>query len=229
MLPEPEAPGLDQYLVAGFDFADIPEGIHCRPQGNGQGGRFLGRQPGIVLHDETRGHFQELGIRTPPAETRQGEARRGNDGPHVEIGFLLGKPRRRDHALADLEARDSISQDSHLTGGIGSQDVREGDLRCDRSLANVVVEAVDTGSEHLDQDMAGLGLGRRDVLVLQNIEVTEFVYHCCFHGAFLLLLGASVVVNTWGETGTSGTCAQAHREPGPRRGSLGCESLRRRQ
>ena len=56
-------------------------------------------------------------------------------------------------------------------------------------LMGVVIEAVDPGGEYLDQDMAGLGLGRRDVLVLQDIEVAELVHHGCFHGSFLLLSG----------------------------------------
>ena len=51
----------------------------------------------------------------------------------------------------------------------------------DITRAKVVVETVYARRENLHQNVARLGIGGRDLFVLENTGIAEFVNDCCFH------------------------------------------------
>ena len=174
-------PSLDQDFVASLDLADISDGIHRRAKDDRQRRCLFGRQAGVVLQKESRGHLHVLGVRAPSAESRQGEARRARHRAHIEVGFLLRKTGRRDDALADLEPRDTLSQFGHLARGVGTQDVREWDLLRDRTLTDVVIESVHARCQDLNQDMAELRTRTIHALIPEHVKIAKLVEHDGLH------------------------------------------------
>ena len=172
---------MHQHLVAGHDTADRLDGMDGGRQHHRERRRLFGREARLVLDRGTGGHLDVLGIGATDGQTGQHEARRGDGRAVVDLGVIGRVTGDDDHPLADREFGDARAQLGDLAGGVDAEDVREGKLGDDRAFADVMVEPVDAGGEHLNQHMAGPRLGRRDVFELEHGGIAEFADDGCFH------------------------------------------------
>ena len=150
-------------------------------------GILLSRQPGRILEDPLGGDLNILGVSARDSQSREGETRCGSSGTNVILLGILWKPGSWDHSIARLEATDPLTQLGHFPGGIRTQDVGEGKLSRDGSFPELVIESVDAGGQHLDQDVSWPGPGCFQVSVLQDIDITKLSDHCCFHVSLSLI------------------------------------------
>ena len=120
-------------------------------------------------------------------QAEQVEAGRSGAGALIVVGRIGREARQRDDPFADAEACHALAHGLHFTGSVIAQDMRPLQLGHDRALADVILQAVQSGGQDLDEHLTGLGLGRWDLLYFKDIEIPEFMNNCCFHFYFLSL------------------------------------------
>ena len=148
-----------------------------------EGRDLFRRQAGDILDDRPSRHHHVLRVGAPDVQARQGEARCRNRRANGPLLVLQWIPWQWDDTLANLKSGDSLTQFSHLAGTVTAKNVRKRQFRSDGPFPDVVVQAADVCSEHLDQEVPGWGRRCADFLVLEPVTAA-FMSILPFSGRF---------------------------------------------
>src|SRR5690606_21405836 len=142
---------VDQDGLVDLELCPCHEHLPCRSRGQGEGsGLQMAEVLGLPSYDGLFGHMV-LGIASGPVEDLRGI---------IDL-------------VPDLEVFHSWTDLHDLPGDIVSGDEGELQFAFVVPSANLVVQGVDRGGEHLDQDLLGPGLWCRDILDLKILDRAE--------------------------------------------------------